>query len=105
MHPVPDGNLTFSFRQVAFDAERAAVADGGKPIEEAREIDLALAYRLLRAEVAAVFRIEAILGVDAPDMRPEKRQGIDRVALAIEEEVGWIEVDADIVHGDVLDGA
>ena len=69
------------------------------------EVDEAGADEDLFAELVGIGRPAAILGVDGVDMRAEDGDGVDGIGLAVEDEVGGIEADAEVRHRHVADGA
>src|SRR5579862_739470 len=90
---------------LAFDGDRAAIVDFFQALEDAREIDFTFADGDFIAKVMRIGGPQAILGVDALDVRREEFNGVYRIGFAIEDEIGEIKIDALIFQADVVDGA
>src|SRR3984957_11193786 len=73
--------------------------------EDLSEVDEAFADENLFAKFVGVGGPAAILGMDAAHMGTEDVDRIHRVGLAVEEEVGGIEADAEVGHGYIVYGA
>src|ERR1039458_3472992 len=95
----------FGAGDFALDGERAAVSNFLEALDEGREVDLALADGHLATQLTGAGRVEPVLGVDSLHQRAEDIEGVHRIGLAVEDEVGGVEVHADIVEADVADGA
>ena len=57
------------------------------------------------AELAGIGRPAAVLGVDAAHVRAEDVDRVDRICLAVEDEVGGVEADGEVGHGHVANHA
>jgi hypothetical protein len=76
-----------------------------QPLNDERKIYLTLTDRDFAAELFRINRPQPVLGVDALDVRRQNFDGINRVALAVENEIGEIEIDTLVGESYVLDGA
>ena len=50
-------------------------------------------------------RIKSVFGVHAHDIRSEQLHGIQRIGLTVQDQVGYVEINPDIVQPDIFDGA
>lgn len=73
--------------------------------DEAIEVDEAISEAHLVSEIVGISGAAAILGMDALDIGTKDIEGIDGIAASVEEEVGGIEIDAEIVETRGLDVA
>src|SRR5712691_12838684 len=87
---------------LALDGDRALVVELLQARDDPRKIHLALADGYFLPQLPRVRRPEAVFGMNALDMGREDLHRVDRIGLAVEDEVGKIKVDALIVEADVL---
>src|ERR1035438_2518289 len=90
---------------LALDGERAAVSNFLQALDEGRKVDLALADGHFAPQLARAGGVESVLGVDSLHQRAENVEGVNRIGLAVKDEVGGVEVHADVVEAHVMDGA
>ena len=95
----------FRARGFALDGEHAGVSTTWSLVKTARKSTSSLAHQNLFAQLAGVGWPEAVFGMDIADIGTEDVDCIDRIGLAVEDEVGHVEADAQVGHGDVADGA
>src|SRR5690349_13360984 len=89
----------------ALDRDGAGV---GKLIELANDfgkIDSALADRHFLAELFRIGRIQPVFGVQATHVFADDIQRADGLSFAIEDQIGGIEIDADVVEAGIFDRA
>ena len=84
---------------LAFDSERAAIPDFFQFFDEARYIHRTLAERHLRPKSAGVLfrRPVTILAMYGNNMRTDRFQRFEGIFGAIEDEVGWIKIEAKVI--------
>src|SRR5262249_3774855 len=87
------------------DGNGAAVVNFLQPSDDTRKINLSFAYGNFLAEFSRVGGPEAVFGVDALDVRREDFNCVDRIGLAVHDDVGDINVAALIVEADIAHGA
>ena len=91
-------------RDLAFDGQRAGVADLVERAQEVLHADVAFAQRHFGAPLLARPRGPlGVLAVDAAHVAADFLQGLDRLARAVEDHVGRVEVDEQVVALDVAD--
>ena len=73
--------------------------------EDLVEVDEAFADENFFAELVGVGGPAAVFGVDAADVGAEDVDRVDWIGLAVEDEVGGVEADAEVGHVHVADGA
>src|SRR6187551_3020852 len=82
---------------LALDGERAGVVNGLQRVEETLRPDLAGAERHFLAPLdARLGGRRGVLHVDVADKGRERRDCADRVAEAVEDHVGRVEIDEDV---------
>src|SRR2546427_3382102 len=86
---------------LALDGDRTLVVALLQARDDPRKIHLAFADGHFFSQLSWVRRPETVLGVNSLDIRREDLDGVDRIGLAVEDEVGKIKVDALIVETDV----
>jgi hypothetical protein len=89
----------------AFDRNGSGVVQFLQPFEDLWEIDLTFADSHFPAEVFRVRGEQAVFCVHAADVGADDIQRVDRIALAVEDEIRGIEVDADVAGTNVLNEA
>src|SRR2546422_4691571 len=87
---------------LALNGDRTLVVQLLQARDDSRKIHLALADGDLPAQLSGVRRPETVFGMNSLDMGREDLDGVDRIGLTVEDEVGKIKVDALIVETDVL---
>src|SRR6478672_7322089 len=92
-------------RNFALDCDRSTIIQRLEPRDNPRKIHSPLTNRDFLAKVLRVCRPKSVLGMNPLHVRTKDLDGINRVGLAVENEIGEIEVDALIVEANVLDGA
>src|SRR5271170_6939760 len=65
------------------------------------EIDQAFTDKDLFPQLAGIGGPAAVLGVDTADVRPQDIDGVDWVGLAVKDEIGGVEADREVRHGDI----
>ena len=80
----------------AVDDDLAGEAETVQSSDDPRKIDLPRADRHLLPELPAIRGVEPVLGVEVADVPAEHVERVERVGLAVEDQVGRIEI-----HGDV----
>jgi len=85
----------------ALNGNSPSVAQAMEFGEDLFEVDQPFADKDLFAEFAGVGGPAAVLGVDAADVRAEDIYGVDRVGLAIKDEIGGVEADREVGHSDI----
>src|SRR2546425_10574734 len=87
---------------LALDGDRTLVVELLQARDDPRKIHLAFADGHFFSQLSWVRRPETVLGMNSLDIGREDLDGVDRIGLAVEDEVGKIKVDALIVETDVL---
>src|SRR3989441_3913654 len=90
---------------LALDGDRTLVVELLQARDDPQRIHLAFADGHFFSQLSWVRRPETVLGMNSLDIGREDLDGVDRIGLAVEDEVGKIKVDALIVETDVLHGA
>ena len=82
----------------ALDGDGAFVAGFGRLVEDLVEVDEAFADQDFFAELVGVGGPAAVFGVDGVDVGAEDVDRVDGIGLAVEDEVGGVEADAEVGH-------
>src|SRR5436190_14226698 len=90
---------------LALDGDSALITDLLQQADQYREVDFALPDRHFAAELLGIGRIKSVFGVHAHDIRSEQLHGIQRIGLTVQDQVGYVEINPDIVQPDIFDGA
>src|SRR5438132_8632914 len=86
----------FLIAHLALDAQCPAVPRLLERLDKLTDVYLSLSERDFFPPVAGDFRAVRILDVDAADVRTEEFDRLLRIALVVEQHVGWIEVDLQV---------
>ena len=73
--------------------------------EECNEIHLSFADGHLQPQIMAVHRIQAVLGVQIAHITSEYVQRVHGIGLSVEDQIGRIQIDAQIIHAHALKAA
>src|SRR6266849_2811520 len=85
-----------------FDGDRTAIIQLLQSRDNARKIHFPLADRHFFPQLLGVCRPQPVLGVNPLHVGAEKLDRVDRIRFAVKDQIGEVEVDALIVHSDVL---
>src|SRR5437899_4974064 len=90
---------------LALDGHCAAVLDFFQACNDARKVHLAFADRNFLAQLPGIGRPEPVFSVDTLYIRTEQLDRIHWIGLAVQNQIGEVEIDALIISADVLDRA
>lgn len=85
-------------RGFALDGDGAGVAETVQFVEDLEEVDQASADQDLLTEFVGIGRPSAILGMNAADMRAKDVDRINRIGLSVENQIGRVETNREILH-------
>ena len=103
IHRFQNGLALVAALQFPLDGDEPIVAQVSEGAEHLFKVHVAGADGHLFSQLVGICGGQAVLGMHVPHVLAEGIQGIHRVPIAVEDHVGGIQVDENVIQPDIFD--